>query len=344
MNRTVALTVCLLIMFALVVSALVLPTGTPDNQNNSSAFVIWGTRDYSDENFMGAEPEQTASQQVCEEIFSLAADSQQFDYCKNFWGSGTQPDQVYGNVSYCEENYNFTAIFYKGHSIGAYCDVENCTLGEHWTIYADGGYDEEYIMDYLIHERLSSDTHDFVFLWTCGYASDERIGKIDENGHSVGMLVSWMNETSLGSDGYAEPDGSNHCFIGFDDYSIWFTNRTGYGNFCYGDFASLFFEYALMDGWTVNDALDAAAQETHLQASFGDCQLYMGYPMPDAENIGETAMCYMRVLGDGNLRLQQREQTAQMPSSEAEKVLKYLEDVVGLDVSKYDTALLGTSE
>ena len=60
----------------------------------------------------------------------------------------------------------------------------------------------------------------------------------------------------------------------------------------------------MIDGWTINDALDAAAEETHGQASFGDCQLYTGYLMPDPEKLGETVLCFMRVWGDGNLRLQ----------------------------------------
>jgi hypothetical protein len=350
MNRTVVVAVCILFMFAFFVSALILPGGNQEpsqNPNWKSAFVIWGTRDYSDETYMGADPEKYGSEQVCEEVLELVVDSGQFDFSRNFWGRGTQPDQLYGNVSYCEQNYNFTAVFYKGHSIGGYCDVENCTLGEHWMLYADGGYDEEWINDWQIHESLSSGTHDFVFLWTCGYASEERIGRIDENGHSVGMLTSWMNVTGLSGDGYAEPDGSSHCFIGFDDYSIWFTNKTGYNDFTYSDFASLFFEYALMEGWTVNDALDASAEETHLQTSFGDCQLYTGYIMPDAENNGQPILCYMRVLGDGNLKLQKDDaNSASLPIEEnsAEKVLTYLQDVVGLDVPAYNTKLLGNSE
>jgi hypothetical protein len=310
MKKTVAIIVCVLFLLSLLVLTLILSIGNEDDiregQNGGSAFIIWGTRDYSDETYMGGEPELNASRDVCDAIYGSFADTQ-YGSCSNFWGIGTQPDQVYGNVSYCEENYNFTAIFYKGHSIGAYCDYENCELGEHWTLYADDGYGTEYIKDYLIHERMSSGTHDFVFLWTCGYGSEARIGEIDENNHSVGMLASWMNTNSLEADGYASPDGSNHCFIGFDNYSIWFTNKTGYGNFSYGDFASLFFEYALHDGWTINDALDAAAEETHLQSSFGDCKLYTGYLMPDPDNPGQSIMCHMRVWGDGNLRLLREE-------------------------------------
>ena len=347
MKKIVVLIVCLLFL-SLFVSAFILLTGNQldNNENQKSAFLIWGTQDYSDQNYMGGEPELASSRDVCSDIYDLLVNSQQFDYCENYWGSGTQPDQVYSNVSYCEKNYDFTAILYKGHSIGAYCDYENCSLGEHWTIYADEGYDSEYIVDYKIHEMLSSGTHDFVFLWTCGYGTASRIGKIDENDHSVGMLASWMNTTDLEPDGYMTPDGTGECFIGFDNYSIWFTNKTGYGSFNYGDFASLFFEYAMIDGWTINDALDAAAEESHFQASFGDCQLYTGYLMPDVKNNGQPVKCYMCVWGDGNLQLKQNESppSSQITeNSEIDKVLKFLEDVVGLDVSKYDKELLGTS-
>jgi hypothetical protein len=347
MKKIVVLIVCLLLV-SLVVSAFILATGNQlhNNENQKSAFIIWGTRDYSDKKYMGGEPELSASKEVCSDIHDFLADSHQFEYCENYWGSGTQPDQVYNNVSYCEENYNVTAVFYKGHSIGAYCDYENCSLGEHWTIYADQGYDSEYIMDYKIHEMLSSGTHDFVFLWTCGYGTVSRIGTIDENEHSVGMLASWMNTTYLEPDGYMTPDGSKECFIGFDNYSIWFTNTTGYGSFNYGDFASLFFDYAMIDGWTINDALDAATEETHTQASFGDCQLHTGYLMPDVENNGQPVTCYMRVWGDGDLQLKQNENSPSSQisdNSQTEKVLQFLEDVVGLDVSKYNKELLGTS-
>jgi hypothetical protein len=346
MKKNFVLIVCILLV-SLFVSEFILATGNQldINEDQKSAFIIWGTRDYSDENYMGGEPELAASKEVCSYIYNFLADSKQFDYCENYWGSGTQPNQVYSNVSYCEEYYDFTAVFYKGHSIDAYCDCENCSLGKHWTIYADKGYDEEYIMDYKIHEMLSSGTHDFVFLWTCGYGTASRIGEIDENGHSVGMLASWMNTTHLEPDGYMTPDSTKECLIGFDNYSIWFTNTTGYGNFNYGDFASLFFEYTMIDGWTINDALDAATEETHTQASFGDCQLYTGYLMPDVENNGQPVTSYMRVWGDGNLTLKQNELSSLQitDNSKTEKVFQFLEYVVGLDVSKYDKELLGTS-
>jgi len=112
----------------------------------------------------------------------------------------------------------------------------------------------------------------------------------------------------LEPDGYATPDGSNKCFMSFDIYSIWFTNKTTYSDFDYGDFCSLFFEYASYDGWTINDALDAAAEDTHWQSCFGDCQLYTGYLMPDLDNPGTSVLCYLRVWGDGNLQLQDMEQ------------------------------------
>ena len=308
MKKTVTIIVSVLLLASLVFSLLILSLDEAGSEEDC-AFIVWGTLDYADETYMGGEPERDASGAVCEAIHRLVFDTQSFGYCKNFWGNSTQPDQLYGNVSYCEENYDFTAVFYKGHSIGGSCNVEGCRFGEHYTLYAAEGYEKEYIMDYLIHDQVSSGTHDFVFLWTCGYGAEDMLGEIDENGHSVGMMASWMNTTDLEADGYVSPDGSSHCFIGFDIYSIFFVTKTGYGNFDYGDFASLFFQYALVDGWTVNDALDAAAEETHLQSSFGECQLYTGYLMPD-HGPEQYVTCYMRVWGDGNLKLNRGESTA----------------------------------
>lgn len=125
MKKTVVISICVLFLLSLLVLTLILSIGNETDirggQNGGSAFIIWGTRDYSDEMYMGGEPELNASRDVCDAIYGSFADTQ-YGSCSNFWGIGTQPDQVYGNVSYCEENYNFTAIFYKGHSIGAYCD------------------------------------------------------------------------------------------------------------------------------------------------------------------------------------------------------------------------------
>lgn len=57
MKKTVAIIVCVLVLLALVGSIFILYTGNEanhsDGQNGSSAFIIWGTRDYSDECYNG---------------------------------------------------------------------------------------------------------------------------------------------------------------------------------------------------------------------------------------------------------------------------------------------------
>lgn len=307
MKITFTLTLCVLLLVVLVFFVFIIyldnKADSHEGQNGDAAFIIWGTLGYADETFMGGKPELSASKDACEAIHNTVFDAQRFGYCENFWGKDSQPENVYGNVSYFKENYDFKAVFYKGHSIGGSCDVEGCEFGQHWTIYAAEGYENEYVMDYLIHDRMSTRAHDFVFLWTCGYGAEDLKGDIDENGHSVGMLASWMNSTDLEIDGYTSPDGSKQCFIGFDIYSIFFINKTGYCDLDYGDFASHFFEYVMIHGWTINDALDAAAEETHWQSSFGDCQLYKGYLMLDPYDPGQNVTCSMRIWGDGNLKV-----------------------------------------
>jgi hypothetical protein len=65
-------------------------------------------------------------------------------------------------------------------------------------------------------------------------------------------------------------------------------------------FAYLFFDYALNGPFTVRDALDLAAEDTHGPEvpSFGDCQLYTGYEILDPRT-NSTVIGKMRIWGDG---------------------------------------------
>ena len=85
--------------------------------------------------------------------------------------------------------------------------------------------------------------------------------------------------TSMSDDGYADADGEGRCFISFDGISMNFKNVTGYSSNNYGDFADRFYYYALDGFHSINDALDAATQDTHdpqTHDDYSDCQLYTG--------------------------------------------------------------------
>ena len=124
--------------------------------------------------------------------------------------------------------------------------------------------------------------------------------------HSWGMCHSLMGETNttFSENGYANASTDyGRCFISFDGVSINFKSPTGYLTYNYGDFAEIFYQYALQ-GYSINDALDLATRYTHEYETFySQCQLYWpdgGYTMP-----GYNKTCYMRVWGDGDLVLPQ---------------------------------------
>jgi hypothetical protein len=276
----------------------------------SFAFIIWGSGYYALPG-MG-DNEYNASRDVWEYVHDLASDTQRYANCSNFWGEATQPTNVYNAVNACETTYNYTAIFYKGHIYPNYtaceCPYNWCDY-DHFAIYDwEGNETGDWIIDYLIHDEVSSASHDFVFLWACAFGGEDFIGEINQTGgysHSFGMMASWMNLTAedLSSDGYANPDGTDHVFISFDGLSINFKNSTEYDTFEYQHFAYLFFDYALNGPFTVRDALDLAADDTHSESSYGACQLNTGYSMNwwyNATHYEVWENNKMRVWGDGD--------------------------------------------
>ncbi|MFA5364833.1 MAG: hypothetical protein WC325_06595 [Candidatus Bathyarchaeia archaeon] len=264
------------------------------------AFLIWGTPVYPYDEIYDNDTEQELSEAVCYDIYERILGTHQYDiYFENFWGDDTQSESVYSNVSYCDSTFNYTAIFYKGHTTSYY----DCTCGnKHHRIYGLSGAD--LIWDNATFDEMSSFNHDFVFLWTCVVGAQNETGGLG-GVHSWGMQASWMGRTDLNFDGYDDPDNTNHVFISFENISIPFVYTTGYDNYDYGDFATQFFFWALYnENTTINDALDLATDDTHQAASFLFCPLYTGYYManPQAGVLGQPdfLLSYMRVYGDGN--------------------------------------------
>jgi hypothetical protein len=278
---------------------------------SSAAVFFWGTRDYAE--VMGGPNELSLSKSVSDYVQQLFAATGRYGYCSDYWGADTQPDFLYGTVRYSEANYNYSAVFYKGHSYPVDCIYyPNCPFYSqpgfrHFGIYDNEGLSvdtayQQFIQDYKVHDQLSSGTHNFVCLWTCGSAWENATGGFS-GAHSYGWEASWMNTTSLSTDAYhvGTSDSSGRCFIGFANFSICFTNTTGYDSFNYGHFVYYFFNYALQ-GNTIRDSLNLAVRATHNPSIqyFDQCQLYTGYSMWDPRQTPWTDVtCYMRIWGDG---------------------------------------------
>jgi hypothetical protein len=116
----------------------------------------------------------------------------------------------------------------------------------------------------------------------------------------------WLHTTDLSSDGYADSDDGGKAFLSFAGF-IW-----GLSDYLAGDevyeFLSCFYFASLCYGasYSVNDALDYAAQNVWHVPSFADTYLYKGYNYTywDPEKM-EMVTIYgqMKVYGDGNIHI-----------------------------------------
>jgi hypothetical protein len=273
----------------------------PEQQGYAS--IIWGTGYYPSYNpDLGGDPEKNLSEDVCDYIEDLFGATGIYDKLNNYWGSQTQPSNVYNTVEQTEDYYSYATVFYKGHTLpNCGCNVQGCGL-THWGIYdweGTGWPDtSNYIKDWAIHEKLSSKNTGFLFLWTCGVGAEIYEGEYGEGGHSCGMIASWMGTLDLVFNGYYyTSDTSDRCFISFEMVSINFIESTGKADWQYSDFAEKFYYYAL-NGYTIKNALDLATSVTHNDNSFGECQLYEGYDAWDGVPGHGYVRSYMRVWGD----------------------------------------------
>lgn len=182
--------------------------------------------------------------------------------------------------------------FYIGH--GGY------TLTYHSYVLADTG-DKTY--DSWIYPESEQRVVIFVLLWSCEQGNV--IGGFDWLGLPYGMPHAWLHTTDLSSDGYANPDYKDYCFVGFDGAAPYLTYRgTDFtsGTSAYYPLYSFAVEFycALLKYYTaqqynVSGALDYASIQVW-GVRFGRSVLYTGYTVDG--NNGR-----MVVYGDGTLLL-----------------------------------------
>ena len=217
----------------------------------------------------------------------------------NWYGAQTTASNIYtaaaGNGAPYASGVPRSTTFYIGHG-GAttfpsmappfYCK-------QYWITDNDGGL----VYDANIFGYSSAMESNLVVLWSCN--TGDVIGGtnwyswLPPASLAYGMPYAWLHTTSLNSDGYANPDTSNVCFIGFHEAAPWLTDPT-VGALSL--FITNFYMAALEMGFSVNQALDWASQN-YCSLDFSECRLYTGYWSP------EGVWSYMVVYGDGNIHL-----------------------------------------
>jgi hypothetical protein len=120
---------------------------------------------------------------------------------------------------------------------------------------------------------------------------------------TIGMSASWLYRHDLWEDTHDDPDDSEHCFISFKYQSPFFVDETGYQSHTMEDFITTFYDY-VTDGYSIDDALDIAANCFGSGYELEDTWLYSGYWFyTDEPPMQGWYWCYLREFGDGDLVL-----------------------------------------
>jgi len=196
------------------------------------------------------------------------------------------------------------ALFHFGHG-GAYWDLVP-GIGWFWGAFNLIDSNEQEIYAASIYEETVLSRHFFVFVWTCrqGQCIGYPVGPL------VGMPLAWTQKTDLSTDGYHDPDNGIQCFISFEDASPTLTNSSFRYTTVEGkEFIKKFYYYALIQNYSVNDALDSASGDL-FGSAFDDCPLGEGFETwwPYNYGFGMGPDWYegrMRVYGNGDIYLYQ---------------------------------------
>lgn len=115
----------------------------------------------------------------------------------------------------------------------------------------------------------------------------------------VGMPFAWTGITNMRLDGYGSPGAPNYCYIGWEAPSPFIKNTlvdSPYSRKA-GEFVERFYYNAIYNGYTANDALDAASYYCY-GVDFDETPLYNGYWN---KAFGKWWFSTLRVLGNGNM-------------------------------------------
>lgn len=194
--------------------------------------------------------EKAAAASLCNTIGNMTSDAG-YD-TTNWHGAGTTVYNVEHYAGTDEQNYLRTAVFHVGHL---------CAFN---TAYQDNWGDA--ITDTNIYSQTGLGRHFFVFLWVCSQAMTPQW-----DDPTPGMPIAWTHRDNgagrpyMSSNGYADPDGEGQCYISFQGQSPMISNYHDVTFYDCGNigpamwFINFFYYFALVEDYSVNDALDQAS-------------------------------------------------------------------------------------
>jgi len=278
--------------------------------------------------------EQVAASNLCSDIRGIFDDMYPTWVANNFYGPSTYASNVYqcSDSVKSSPSYDYLATFHVGHMFPDMVPYGHYEIIGYWQgipiwVWVIDGYVRHYayyshtgsyygIRDYLLYPHTGY-KHYFTFLWTCTLADLMDLdgdGDGDEYGYwdvehgtgKVGMPYAWTQTTSLSQDGYGDPISSNFCYIGFENVSKRLTGSfEGSASYNYADFIRRFYYHAIIDGDSINVALDRATSDMNVGMTRFDSagnDLYYGW-WEDVEGFEYDWFSLMRVYGDGTNEL-----------------------------------------
>ncbi len=199
-------------------------------------------------------------------------------------------------------------------------------------------YGTHLLYDMDIYPQTTLGKTCFTFISTCNSANVDNIfgqppyqydsaqGLINGT-RARGMPYAWTHRTvanktdpefttalNMSIDGYGDADNGPHCYIGFYMGSAALNQTVNASGPAYHQWLEKFFDYALTDDYTVNEALNLATQY-YFYCNFNDTEhnpLYGGFmatwPMWNTTSNtwdNNTGMGWLKVYGNGNIKLYQ---------------------------------------
>jgi len=189
---------------------------------------------------------------------------------QNWYGSKTNASDIY--LAAGGDGYSYALAFYIGD--GNHWADDGIFNAQQWVI-ADNNGGAVYDKDIFGYSGCGNVK--FVMMWSC--EQGDTIGGIYWFGTPFGMPYAWLHTIDLSPCGYAFPDGRGLAFLGFNGSAPWLTDTLGGVTDAGLSFLSNFYYAAMWNGYyfTINMALDYAAQLTFGSANFGSCILYEGF-------------------------------------------------------------------
>ncbi|MCL2288113.1 MAG: hypothetical protein FWC33_02890 [Candidatus Bathyarchaeota archaeon] len=205
------------------------------------------------------------------------------------------PNVYFNNIYYAENNYEEIAVLSKGHIApqggGSYSlvvkDTNPMYLG--------------HANDIDISFTTKGNTN-FAWIWHCATAMDYPGVVVAYWGpvfFRTSMPFAWTGNVGLNRNSVYHYYCTNfdQVFLGFIYYSPQFRDTTNYGNHDYGEFIVSVFTYMLEDGYSIDDALNAASYDV-LGTCYGSSTLHQGQYRGGQNQNMPVKWSYMQIYGN----------------------------------------------